>query len=64
MTATAPTRARGWEAVLEILAAQLDDPAHPLAREHWGHRQLLVALDRVLRNLDAAHPGGLRRLNR
>lgn len=59
-----PSRSRDWENALEVLAAQLDDADHPLAREHWRHGRLLVALDRVRRALDAAHPGGLGRLDR
>ena len=59
-----PTWVPGWEAQLAVLAAQLRDQAHPVAREHWRHARLLAALDQVLHALDAAHPGGLRQLDR
>lgn len=63
-TVPTPTWVPGWEAQLEVLVVQLRDEAHPVAREHWRHARLLAALDQVLQALDAAHPGGLRQLDR
>ena len=59
-----PVTAPDWQAQLAILAAQLRDPAHLIASEHWHHRRLLRALTEVVQALDAAHPGGLGRRRR
>jgi hypothetical protein len=45
--------------VLAQLVAQLDDPASPVAREHWHHLRLFAVLADAANALDRAHPGGL-----
>jgi hypothetical protein len=58
-----PQRAREWEALLGELVAQLaDDDA--LRSRAFDHPRIYAALTRALAALDAAHPGGLRRLAR
>jgi hypothetical protein len=59
-----PARARDWAQLLAQLAAQLADPASPVAREHWKHLRLFAALADAANALDRAHPGGLDELER
>jgi len=54
-----PDTGRDWTDLLELLADQLSNERHPMAREHWRHAALYRALRTAADALDRAHPGGL-----
>ena len=58
-----PTTGRGWVELLGVLAAQLQDPGHVTANNHWHHPKLYDALVHAMAALGRAHPGGLEQLS-
>lgn len=54
-----PTTGRGWVELLGKLAAQLQDPGHVTANNHWHHQKLYETLVQAMASLGRAHPGGL-----
>nr|WP_157528632.1 hypothetical protein [Kibdelosporangium sp. MJ126-NF4] len=57
-----PTTGRHWAELLERLTAQLADPKHVTATNHWHHQKLYTALVHAVTALGQAHPGGLDQL--